>query len=109
MISPGLDGSVTLSPHSVWMANFNRLRQEEPSQEKTRDLRLMSLRSRMLVPDSQGRVAIPLEILEAIKVNKKITVVGMGSHMELWSPEAVENLGPQGQGPSQGFMYRFYR
>ena len=109
MISPGLDGSLTLSPHSVWMENFNRLRFEEPSPEKTRDLRLMSLNSKMVAPDGQGRVAIPVEILQAIGVKKKITVVGMGPHMELWSPEAVEDFGPEGQGPSQGFMHRFYR
>ncbi len=109
MVSPGLDGSVTLTPHTVWMANFNRLRREEPSAEKTRDLRLMSLNSGMVAPDAQGRVAVPLEILQGISVKKKITVVGMGSHMELWSPEAVEQLGPEGQGPSQGFMQRFYR
>lgn len=109
MISPGQHGSWTLSPHGVWMANFNRLRREEPSEEKTRDLRLMSLHSRMVAPDAQGRVAIPLETLAAIGVQKKITVVGMGPHMELWSPEAVEQLSPEGQGPSQGFMNRFYR
>jgi MraZ protein len=109
MISPGLDGSVTLTPHAVWMENFNRLRAEEPSPEKTRDLRLMSLNSRMLSPDAQGRVAVPSEILEFLKVAKKVTVVGMGSHMELWSPEAVAEISPEGQGPSQDFMYRFYR
>ena len=109
MISPGLDGSVTLTPHSVWMANFNRLRAEEPSPEKTRDLRLMSLNSKMVSPDAQGRVAVPSETLAALGVEKKITVVGMGSHMELWSPEAVAGLGPVGQGPSDKFMYRFYR
>ncbi len=109
MISPGLDGSVTLTPHSEWMANFNRLRAEEPSPEKTRDLRLMSLNSKMISPDSQGRVAIPQEILQGLGIQKKITVVGMGAHMELWSPEAVADLGPEGQGPSQEFMYRFYR
>lgn len=109
MVSPGLDGSVTLTPHAVWMANFNRLRREEPSPEKTRDLRLMSLNSCMVSPDAQGRVAVPLEILQGIGIEKKITVVGMGSHMELWSPEAVLKLGPEGQGPSQGFMHRFYR
>jgi DNA-binding transcriptional regulator/RsmH inhibitor MraZ len=91
------------------MENFNRLRAEEPSPEKTRDLRLMSLNSKMLTPDAQGRVAIPAETLEFLKVAKKVTVVGMGSHMELWSPEAVAAIGPDGQGPSQEFMYRFYR
>ena len=109
MISPGLDGSMTLSPHSVWMENFNRLRREEPSPEKTRDLRLMSLNSKMLAPDAQGRVAVPLEILASIGVEKKITVVGMGPHMELWSPEAVAEFSPENQGPSQEFMTRFYR
>ena len=69
----------------------------------------MSLNSKMIAPDGQGRVAIPVEILQAIGVKKKITVVGMGPHMELWSPEAVESFGPEGQGPSQGFMHRFYR
>lgn len=109
MISLGLDGSRTLSPYSVWTANFNRLRREEPSEQKTADLREMSLGSQMVSPDAQGRVALPQDVLEALGVEKKITVVGMGPHMELWSPEAVQQLNPEGKGPSKGFMHRFYR
>ena len=109
MFSPGMDGSVTLMPHAVWEDNFNRMRSDEPTEEDVRNRRIMSLMSRMVQPDAQGRVAIPPEFKELLGLEKKVTVVGMGTHMELWAPEVAESMPLQGEGLNQQFLRKFYR
>jgi MraZ protein len=91
VVSRGADGSLSLLPHSVWQANFNRLRQTEaPGPELRAYLRRMSTGSVVVEPDSQGRVAVSREILAQAGIDRKIAIVGMGDFMELWDPEALE-------------------
>ncbi|MFT5233299.1 MAG: MraZ protein [Candidatus Krumholzibacteriia bacterium] len=90
VVARGADDSLSLMPHSVWMANFNRLRQEGAPGPKLRNyLRKMSSQSQTVEPDGQGRVAVSSEMLKAIGIDKKIEIVGMGEHMELWDPDAL--------------------
>ena len=89
MVSRGADGALSLQPYSVWVANFNRLRGEKPSRELRDYLRRMSANSIEVPVDAQGRVAIPPERLAEFGIDKKITVLGMGSYMELYAPEAL--------------------
>jgi MraZ protein len=86
----GADGVLSLLPYEVWVENFNRLRQQKPSRQLRAFLREMSVSSTVVAADKQGRVAIPPEKLAEYGIAKKITVVGMGNYMELWSPEALE-------------------
>ncbi len=89
MVSRGADGTLSLQPYEVWVANFNRLRSEAPSQKLRDYLRRMSANSTQVSVDAQGRVAIAPERLAEFGIDKKITVLGVGSYMELWSPEAL--------------------
>ena len=41
-------------------------------------------------PDKQGRILIPNALREYAKLDKEAVLVGMGSRIELWSPEAWE-------------------
>ena len=109
VVSSGADGSMALLPYSVWIANFNRMRQGEPGPELRRDLRRMSRSSTVVEPDSQGRVAIPPEILARVGITGKVTVVGMVSYMELWDPETLEKMEVGAEDPQAGFMDEFYR
>jgi MraZ protein len=111
MFSPGLGNSVSLMPHSVWEDNFNRMRSEKPTAEDFKNRRLMSLRSIMVQPDSQGRVTIPPKFLKMLGLGKKVTVVGMGTYMELWEPKVAEEmgLGEDSEGLDEDFMHDFYR
>lgn len=109
VVSRGADGSLSLLPYSIWIANFNRLRQGTPGKDLRGNLRRMSLASKTVEPDAQGRVAIPPEILAANGIGKRITVVGMGSYMELWSPEALAQLEAGLEDPDAGFLDEFYR
>ena len=93
MVSRGADGTLSLQPYEVWVENFNRLRNEPPSQKLRDYLRRMSANSTQVAVDAQGRVAIAPEKLAEYGIDKKITVLGVGSYMELWSPEALAARG----------------
>ena len=107
VVSKGADGSLSLLPYTVWEANFNRMRQGPPSPELRANLRRMSLSAIEVKPDSQGRVGISPDTLAESGIGKKITVVGMGTYMELWDPEVLAKL--EDGDVSEGFMNEFYR
>jgi MraZ protein len=108
VISKGADGSLSLLPHSVWLANFNRLRQGEPGPALRAYLRRMSTSSTVVEPDSQGRVAVSREILAEFGIDKRIVVVGMGNYMELWDPASLEATNAEGEGDG-AFNDEFFR
>ena len=109
MLSKGADGSLSLLPYAVWVANFHRMNQGKPGKELRANIRKMSLASKSLEPDSQGRVAVPAETLAACGIDKKITVVGMGNYMELWDPESLAELNAGFDEVDTSFMDEFYR
>jgi MraZ protein len=104
MVSQGADGSLSLLPYSVWIENFNRMRQGKPGPELRANMRRMSLASTPVEPDSQGRVAVTAETLAKYGITKKITVVGMGSYMELWAPDSLTQLNNGVDSVDPGFM-----
>lgn len=38
--------------------------------------------------DAAGRIAVPESLRELLKLGREMVLVGQGSHVELWSPEA---------------------
>jgi MraZ protein len=109
VVSQGADGSLSLLPYAVWIANFNRMRQGKVGRELRANLRKISLASLVVEPDSQGRVAVPVETLTTCGITKKITVVGLGSYMELWDAESLTELNSGSEEVDSGFMDDFYR
>ncbi|MFO7609401.1 MAG: hypothetical protein R6X35_09435 [Candidatus Krumholzibacteriia bacterium] len=109
VVAKGADGSLAIHPHEVWMANFERMRQGEPGPRLRANLRAMSRGSKTIEPDAQGRVQVPPELLASVGIANKITVVGMGGYMELWSPDSLDRTMSGDEGPDAGFMDEFYR
>lgn len=109
VVSRGPDGGLTIHPHEVWTESFERLRAAAGSKELRRNLRLMSLSSREVEPDSQGRVAVSPELLEAVGISRKVTVVGVGAYMELWDPDALAADDGGDDALEEGFVNEFFR
>ncbi len=108
MISPGPHGSTALSPYDSWLARFNRRAEGQSKENFILNRRSMSLNSHMLVPDKQGRVAIPPKVRQAIGIEKEVVIIGLGENMELWSPDKVV-AGPAGnKAPSEEYLYDFF-
>jgi len=88
----GPDGQLALLPEEVFEAAFSRLREGVPSREKRAVLRKISAGSCVLEPDSQGRVAVPAEMLATVGITKRVFVVGMADRMELFAPDRYANI-----------------
>jgi MraZ protein len=108
VVTKGADGALALLPYAVWIENFNRMRRGEPGATLRENLRRMSRASQVVVPDGQGRVAIPAEFLKSRGIGQKVTVLGMGSYMELWDPQVLEKSAGQDD-LDDGFVDEFYR
>lgn len=109
VVSKGPDGDLCLFPHSVWLANLNRLRQQDPGPELRAYLRRMNTSSKVVEPDSQGRIAVNHEILGRFGITKKVTIVGVGNHMELWDPATLEAVNTASEGDDAEFNNEFFR
>lgn len=108
VVSDGPDGTLNLLPYVEFVAAFNRARGRKPGQGQRAELRRISHNSRVVEPDSQGRIAIAPDILAPYGIDRRVLVVGMGNYMELWDPDRFaaqqENLAP----PDSAFMDEFY-
>jgi MraZ protein len=109
VVCKGPDGGLTIHPHTIWTESYNRLRSGPPSPELRRNLRHMSLHSRIVEPDGQGRVAVPPEMLGTVGIARKVSVVGVGSYMELWNPEDLAAGGTGEATLDEGFVNEFFR
>lgn len=94
VVTLGPDGSLNLMPHDEFVAAFVRMTKDgEPGRQMRAEVRKLSEVSQTLVPDSQGRVAVPAELLKAAGVTSKVKIIGMGNYMELWDPRTYEIIG----------------
>ncbi len=109
VVLKGADGSLALQPHAVWIANFSRVREGEPGRQRREYLRRMSHGSHVVSPDSQGRIAIPANFLEAAGIGRKVTVVGMADYMELWDPDQLERKMGEPLEQDDDFINEFFR
>lgn len=87
VVMKGPDGQLVLLPEDVFETAFSRLREGEPSREKRAVMRKISAGSCVLEPDSQGRIAVPTEMLATVGITRRVYVVGLIDRMELFDPE----------------------
>lgn len=40
--------------------------------------------------DNTGRFIIPKHMMQAVRIEKEVKVVGVGNRMEVWNPEVLE-------------------
>jgi mraZ protein len=87
--NPFESGSLYLYPHSVW----ERVRDQVNALPRTRSVsRILQLKlvgaATFVEPDASGRVGIPSSHRNAVGIEKKAVLVGMGDKFELWSEQA---------------------
>ncbi len=108
MISPGPHGSTALTPLGIWLKRFHTRYEGQSKDQFIKNKRLMSMGSSLLVPDKQGRVAIPLSFKTDLGIGKEVLVVGMGANMELWAPETISAADSSAQTPSEEYLNDFF-
>ena len=110
VVSRGPDGGLTIHPEAVWTESFERMRTAAAgSKELRRNLRIVSRSSRVVEPDSQGRVAVSPELLVTAGISRKVAVVGVGAYMELWDPDALAADDSGDDALDEGFVNEFFR
>jgi MraZ protein len=91
VITRGLDGCISLYPLDEWMRIEAKLRSLPVSKENSRRFqRIMHLDSADAKLDSQGRIALPPELLKQAKITKEVVVFGILDRIELWNPKLFD-------------------
>lgn len=108
MISPGPHGSTALTPLAIWERRFYNRYDGQSKNDFIINKRLMSISSSLLVPDKQGRVAIPPATKAGLGISKEVLIVGMGANMELWAPETIAATEATAQVPSEEYLNDFF-
>jgi MraZ protein len=87
--NPFESGSLYLYPHSVWERVRDQVNALPRTRSVSRNLQLKLVGAATFVePDASGRVGIPASHRNAVGIEKKAVLVGMGDKFELWSEQA---------------------
>jgi len=82
-------GSLYLYPHSVWERVAEQVNKLPRTRSNSRALQLKLVgAATFLEPDGSGRVSIPASHRNAVGIEKKAVLLGMGDKFELWSEQA---------------------
>ena len=90
VITRGFDNCLILYPVSEWNRVEGQLGKLSSMRKQHRDfVRSIVRHATYLKYDSQGRVAIPENLLEFASISKDVNVIGMISKIELWDSKLL--------------------
>ena len=87
--NPFEPGSLYLYPHPVWERVRDQVNALPRTKSVSRNLQLKLVGAASFVePDGSGRISIPASNRNAVGIDKKAVLLGMGDKFELWSEQA---------------------
>ena len=87
--NPFESGSLYLYPQSIWERVRDQVNALPRTKSVSRNLQLKLVGAATFVePDGSGRIGIPASHRNAVGIEKKAVLVGMGDKFELWSEQA---------------------
>ncbi|TYT22999.1 division/cell wall cluster transcriptional repressor MraZ [Luteimonas viscosa] len=87
--NPFESGSLYLYPQAVWERVRDQVNALPRTRSVNRQLQLKLVGAATFVePDANGRIGIPASHRNAVGIEKKAVLVGMGEKFELWSEQA---------------------
>lgn len=82
-------GSLYLYPQPVWERVRDQVNALPRTQSRSRSLQLKLVgAAAFLEPDASGRISIPASHRNAVGIEKRAVLLGMGDKFELWSEQA---------------------
>ncbi len=90
-IQKGFEQNLLLYPvleYKKIQARFSALSDFDPEQRKLKRQFFMSITQVEL--DSAGRILLPKAVLAHAHLEKEVKMIGMGSHLEMWNPQLIE-------------------
>ena len=87
--NPFEPGSLYLYPQAVWEKVRDQVNALPRTRSVSRNLQLKLVGAASFVePDGSGRISIPPSHRNAVGIDKKAVLLGMGDKFELWSEQA---------------------
>jgi MraZ protein len=89
VLSRGFEKCIFVYDKQDWLNESQKQIDTPITDSKTRDLRrYMFAGATDSKLDSQGRIVIPTNLQNYASLNKSITVIGAGDHIEIWDTES---------------------
>ena len=86
--APGTDQSLALYTEETFARLAERLAQASPTRQDVRAFnRLFYARAQRVELDSQGRVRIPPELAELVRLEREVVLLGVQDHVEIWAAD----------------------
>ena len=91
VITRGLEDCIYAYPLDEWNKIEEKLRQLSANQKDNRlFIRMTTSYASESQFDKQGRIAIPLYLIDLAKIKKDILIIGTLNKLEIWNPETYE-------------------
>lgn len=84
------DGCLVLYPYAVWLEKRAQLASLPYSARAF--VRLVLGSARTVTPDAAGRILVPADLRALAGIERAAALIGLGSHLELWSRAGYEAL-----------------
>lgn len=89
VLSPGLDGSISLWSVDEWQKISDRLAENSMLQSDNRSFnRFMFSGAQEVEVDGSGRILIPDFLKDRAKLSNKIAIIGVQNRAEIWNERA---------------------
>ncbi len=90
-VAPGTDGSLALYTEDVFGALAARLAAASPAEQDVRAFsRVFYSQAQRVEFDTQGRIRIPSELADLVKLGREAVLIGVMDHLEIWNRERWE-------------------
>ena len=87
VVTQGQEKCLDVFPSDVFMEEANRARAKGMTSRSGRDqIRMLFSSAEEVVPDKQGRVAIPVPLREYAAISRDVIVIGAMDRVEIWEP-----------------------
>ncbi|MBU0741836.1 hypothetical protein KKG45_12385 [bacterium] len=87
VVTLGVDGNLSIYPTDIWDVVFQTAKTNARTAKEQAIIRHVSANTFDIIPDKQGRVMVPVHMFENVGIDKRVLVVGMGDHLELWDTD----------------------
>ena len=85
VVTRGLDGCLRAYPRTAWAELATRIQSLDPLSEDARRMRRHFFSGAAQGElDKQGRMVIPVSLLESAGITREVTVAGVYDHLEIW-------------------------
>jgi MraZ protein len=87
-ITPGTDRSLGIYSEDAFSQIADRMALVSPARQDVRAfLRLFYAQAQRVDLDRQGRLRIPLELVQLARLDKEVVLLGVQNHLELWAAD----------------------